>query len=243
MTPERFARIQATIAHRQPDLTVITDEVYKGHNLSAIVRSCDAVGIHHVHIVTPQGYKPHTGTTMGSHLWVKRIQYQDVESPIKRLQNIGFQVVTAHKSTQSVDYRSIDYCKPTALLMGTERQGVSDKALELADVQVEIPMVGMVESFNVSVAAAIILIEAQRQRKEVGMYDKPRLPQALIRDLTFRWSHPKLARMCDEKGLAYPAIDDQGILIEPSLWYRNVREGVAEMRSVDSEALLFEQRW
>lgn len=225
MTPERYAKLRQVLDLRQPDLTVIADEVHMGRNLSAIMRTCDAVGVTGVHGVEPKrGFKAFRGTALGSHKWVEWTLHRDVAEPISQLQGQGFQVVAAHLSAEAVDFREVDYTRPTALLLGTEKYGVSDQALASVDRHITIPMMGMVESFNVSVACAIILAEAQRQRLAAGQYDKPRLDKQSYQRLLFRWAHPAVTRYCDDNNLAYPALDEEGEIVEPAEWYRYIRE-------------------
>lgn len=227
MTPERFTRITHVLDKRQPDLTVITDEVHKSRNLAAIVRNCDAVGIDNIHCVVPKaGYQIFMGTSASAEKWVELHHYPDVLTPIKSLKNQGFQIVSAHLSNRAVDYREIDYTKPTALLMGAEVKGVSDVAAAESDYEVVLPMLGMVESYNVSVACALILAEAQHQREKAGLYDARRLPEELYKKRFFNWAHPKLAQYCDENALEYPECREDGEVKDLSEWYAQVREDI-----------------
>ena len=171
MTPARLAKYKATLACRQLDLTIITDQVNKHQNIAALIRTCDAVGIHSAHVVTPMDNMDnmgtmgaHKGTALGSQQWVNIVSHDHIESALKAAKHQGMQLVAAHFSEQAVDYRSLDYSLPTALILGAEMHGVSAAAVAASDHQVVIPMLGMVHSFNVSVAAAVILLEAQRQR-------------------------------------------------------------------------------
>lgn len=224
MTPDRYSTICKVLQQRQPDLTVITDEVHKGRNLSAIVRTCDAVGIGEVHCVQPQlGFRAFRGTALGSHKWVDTTLYSTIEEGISTLKRNGFQIVTANLSTSAIDFREVDYTQPTALLLGTEKSGVSDEALRQTDIEVTIPMMGMVESFNVSVACAIILTEAQRQRQLAGLYSRRRLPDNEYQNILFQWCQPIISKYCDDNGLDYPPLDDEGEVIDPAAWYRSVR--------------------
>lgn len=153
-----------------------------------------------------------------------------MDEPIDELQAQGYQVLAAHVSNAAVDFRQVDFTKPTALLMGTEKDGVSEAALEKVDQHITVPMLGMVESFSVSVAAAIILSEAQRQRSAAGLYEKRRLPEEVYQRLLFQWGQPAVTKFCDERGLAYPPIDEEGEIIEPAKWYQSIREaGAARM--------------
>ncbi len=225
MTPERYQTICRVLKQRQPDLTVITDEVHKGRNLSAIIRTCDAVGINKFHCVEPKlGYRAFRGTALGSHKWVDTVLHDDVTTGLESLKTNGFNVVAAHLSDKAIDFRDVDYTQPTALLMGTEKAGVSSEALDQVDQEVVIPMMGMVESFNVSVACAIILTEAQRQRQLAGMYEASRIPKEEYEQTLFRWCQPVVTKYCDQNKLPYPKLDEEGEIIEPAKWYQQIRE-------------------
>lgn len=224
MTPERLSRIRAVLNKRQPDLTVIAEEVQKGRNLSAIIRTCDAVGIPEMHSIMPrEGFTTYNGTAASAHKWVDIQHHESVLTPMKALLEQDYQIVAAHVDQNTKDYRDIDYTKPTALLMGAEIWGVSEPARELVTHTIHLPMVGMVESYNVSVACAAILIEAQRQRALKGLYDTPRLSQSKFDSLFFRWAHPKVAKYCFDKGIPFPDLDEEGEIIEPAKWYHSVR--------------------
>jgi tRNA (guanosine-2'-O-)-methyltransferase len=224
MTPERFQRITQVLQQRQPDLTVITDEVHKGRNLSAILRSCDAVGIDHVHCVIPsKGFRPYRGTSLGTDKWVEVRMHATLDAPLAQLREAGYNIFAADAGVDAVDYRSVDYTGPTALLMGAEREGLSAKARSEATQVITIPMLGMVESFNVSVACAAILLEAQRQRVQAGLYDRQRLDAATFSRRFFQWAHPVLAAYCDSNGLEYPPVREDGEVYDPSDWYQRVR--------------------
>ncbi|MCX7802612.1 MAG: tRNA (guanosine(18)-2'-O)-methyltransferase TrmH [Meiothermus ruber] len=189
MTPERLARIRAVLNKRQPDLTVLMERVHKPHNFSAILRSCDAVGVLEAHAIPAKQGIPNLEEAEGLSLegktfnetsgsaakWVGLQLHADTASAFAHLKARGFQVLAAHFSERAVDYRQADYTRPTCILLGTEKWGVSPEAAELADAHILIPMVGMVQSLNVSVAAAVILFEAQRQRLQAGFYEQVRL--------------------------------------------------------------------
>ncbi len=218
MTPERFHRIQTVLQRRQPDLTVLLDNVHKGHNLSAIVRSCDATNVFAVHAVNSHGaIRSHRDITSGSGKWVNTHIHKDTQRAIDTLRSQGMQLLTAHLSAQAVDFREVDYTCPTAIILGAELDGVSELASEQADKHIIIPMGGMVESFNVSVAAALILYEAHRQREAAGMYRSLRIDEDIYRRTLFEWTHPKLARFYQQKGLAYPALNEDGDIIETDI--------------------------
>lgn len=215
MTPERLARVDGVLARRQPDLAVLLEKVYKPHNFSAVLRNCDAVGIPRVYAVPHAwGIPEYIHISSGAHKWLEVEEQQDAVSATKKLKAKGFQIVAAHLSARAIDYRQVDYCQPTALVLGTEKTGVSPKTLSEVDTEVIIPMLGMTPSLNVSVACAVILYEAQRQRQVAGLYRQCRLPQKEHTRLRFEWLHPVLAEYCQRHQLVYPALDQFGELRE-----------------------------
>jgi len=228
MTPERIARLRQVLDRRQPDLTLVTDFVHKPRNLSAIVRNCDAVGIMQVHaVLADEDYRAFRGTAMGSQRWVEVTGCADLEAAVAPLKTRGLQIVSAHLAADAVDFRDVNYTVPTAILLGAEGRGLGEAALALSDVSVTVPMVGMVGSLNVSVAAGIVLAEAQRQRQLAGMYDTRRIDSATYERLFFEWGHPEVREYCLARGLAYPALNAEGEIDNPSRWYSKVKEGTA----------------
>ena len=228
MTPVRLAKYKATLARRQLDLTIITDQVNKAQNVAALIRTCDAVGVHNAHLVTPvEGFKEHKRTARGSQQWVNVVAHDNIESALKETKQQGMQLVSAHFSDDAVDYRTLDYTVPTALILGAEMHGVSPAAVAASDHQVVIPMLGMVHSFNVSVAAAIILLEAQRQRDLQGNYNRPQLMGLEYEQTLFRWSHPKVAKFCHRYSLDYPAMDVDGGIVNMNQWYDSAQKDAA----------------
>ena len=228
MTTARFQRLRQVLEYRQPDLTIVTDNVHKGRNLSAIVRTADAAGIGTMYCSMPdKDYKAFRGTAMGSHSWVSVRRQADVSAALTPLKAQGYQVLAAHLASDSVDFREADYTRPTVILLGAEKQGVSARGCELADMHITIPLRGMVQSFNVSVAAGIILAEAERQRHLAGMYSQRRIDEQSFRQTLFEWAQPKLGEYCREHGLAYPPLDDEGELADGLAWQQAVIAGTA----------------
>ena len=218
MLPRRYHRIKQVLRQRQPDLTVLTEDVHKPHNLSAIIRTCDAVGILDVHSINITDELPtFSQVSQGSDKWVFLRTHPDIKTATHHLKQKNFKLYAAHFSEQSVDYRQIDYTQPTAILLGAEKWGVSEAAAQLVDGHIIIPMLGMVQSLNVSVAAAVILFEAQRQRLAKKMYDKTRLDEATYRRILFEWSYPDIAAIYQDKGQPYPALGDNGEILELNL--------------------------
>lgn len=214
MRPERFERIQRILDRRQPDLTVLMERVNKPYNLSAILRNCDAVGILEVHAVPPvEGITLHRDTSGGTARWVGLREHPDGPSAIRVLQASGFQVIAADPEDGARDYRDFSYTEPTAFVVGAELYGIGDESLALADGRVRIPMTGMVRSLNVSVATALLLYEAYRQREAAGMYETSRLAPEVRTRLLFEWSYPKMARRLAKSGGSYPELDERGEIV------------------------------
>ena len=215
MIPRRYERLKQVLNKRQPDLTVITEDVHKPHNISAIIRTCDAVGVFEIHAINSKSKLPTYSTVAkGSEKWVNLQVHNSLEDVTKNFQQQGTRVYAAHLSDRAIDYRAVDYTKPTAILMGAEKDGVSDLAANLVDGHIIIPMFGMVESLNVSVAAAVILFEAQRQRIAAGMYDEISLDRQTFEQTIFEWGHPKIADMYRRRGEAYPPLAEDGSLMK-----------------------------
>lgn len=210
MTARRLARFKAALDRRQPDLTVLLDGVHKPHNFSAILRTCDAVGVARAHIV-PHGPLPLiSGTAQGSEKWVDVTHHDSLRDAVIALRDDGLTLYAAHLNPTAQDFRDVDLTRPCAVVFGTEKFGLDEEAIALVDQCIVIPMNGLVQSLNVSVAAALVLFEAQRQRRDAGLYERPRLPPDEYRRTLFRWMQPKIAARCDAAGLPYPELDEDG---------------------------------
>jgi len=195
MTPERKARIEQIAARRQPDLTVFLERVHKAHNVAAILRTCDAVGVMEAHAVPPTGgIPPLNHTAQGAQRWVGLHRHHDAAAGLRQLKEKGFSLYAAHFSERAVDFRQPDYTRPTTIVLGTEKFGVSEEARAECDGEIVIPMMGMVQSLNVSVATALILYEAQRQRQAAGMYEPRSLEQEPWKSLAAGWIRRDLER-------------------------------------------------
>lgn len=224
MTPQRLQRINAMLDMRQPDLTVCMEGVHKTHNLAAVVRTCDAIGVSDVHAVwKSEEAAVRGGSAAGSQNWIDVHNYQHTADAIAALKAQGMQVLVTNLSATAVDFRAIDYTKPTAIILGQEKFGASQTALELADQDIVIPMVGMVQSLNVSVACSVVLYEAQRQRQLAGMYDTPTLSHQRRQRFLFEGGHPIFAEACQRKGLPYPIIDDEGQIVANEDWWQKMQ--------------------
>ena len=214
-TEKRFARIRQVLESRQSDLTVLLEKVHKPHNFNAILRSCDAVGVAEAHAELLQGGACLRDlTSQGTAKWVRVHLHDSVADAAAHLKERGFQLVAANPQPGAVDYRDFDFTLPVAVVLGAELYGVSEESLSLVDHTVKIPMFGMGASLNVSVAAALILYEARRQREEAGLYDQPRLDPATHVRLLFEWAHPEVAEYCRKTGRRYPRLSPEGEIVE-----------------------------
>jgi len=178
-TQERLARIDDILTRKQPHLQVMLDSVHNSQNLSTIIRTADAVGVLNIYYTTPlnETLRIHKTITQGAHRWTHRYRVAET-AKVKFLQQKkkeGFQVVVTHLEERAVSFRDVDYTKPTLIVMGNEKEGVSAEVIAEATDIIVIPMQGMVQSLNVSVATALILYEAERQRENAGLYISPQL--------------------------------------------------------------------
>lgn len=210
------------LATRQPDLTVCLEQVHKPHNVSAIIRTADAVGVHQVHAVWPTTrMRTLVSSAAGSNSWVSVKTHRSIGDAVGHLKAQGMQILATNLSARAVDFRDVDYTRPTCVLLGQEKTGITEEALALADQDIVIPMIGMVQSLNVSVASALILYEAQRQRQNAGLYrrDNSMLDEEEQQRLLFEGGYPVLANVAKRKGLPRPQINEQGQVIASAEWW------------------------
>ena len=213
MTPERFLKIKTVLGRRQPDLTVLTDSVHKSHNISAILRTCDAVGIHRVHAVSSGGdLRRHHMISGGSQRWVDVVVHTSSEEATSILKSQGWRLVAAHPEDSAKDYRDIDYTQKVAIIFGSELEGLTPNITKKVDDVIAIPTNGFVASLNVSVAAALILFEARHQRETQGLYDQSRLSCEEFNNTLFEWAYPQIAERCRMRDQPYPALTQDGAL-------------------------------
>ncbi|WP_370594686.1 TrmH family RNA methyltransferase [Synechococcus sp. CBW1006] len=178
LLPRRFERLKTVLNQRMSDLTVLVEHVEKPHNLSAILRSCDAVGVLEAHAVSLSG-RPRTfnSTAQGSQRWVPLHDHADIGTAVEHLKAGGFRLYGTNLGVEARDYRDCDFTGPCAFVLGAEKWGLSAAATALMDQAVFIPMRGMVQSLNVSVATATLLFEALLERGGVDRYTMEQLAQ------------------------------------------------------------------
>lgn len=177
LSDRRRAKFERVIARRQPNLTVIIENVHDFHNIGAVLRSCDAVGIMEIFVLYSDAHlnKRHLAlgkrSSGGARKWVDVHFYTDVAACFQHVKSKYPTVLATHLTAESKDLYQLDLTAPVALLFGNEHKGVSEAALAYADGNFTIPQMGMVESLNISVACAVTLYEAMRQRRVAGFYD------------------------------------------------------------------------
>lgn len=177
VTPRRRARLLQVLSQRQPDLTLVLANIHDPHNVSAIYRSCDAFGVSRVHLYYTDTPFPALGrkSSASARKWVESERHRDRGALFAALRAQGMQVLATSCSPEARPLREWDFLRPTAVILGNEHEGVDEALLAEADGRLYIPMHGMIQSLNVSVAAAVILAEAARQREAAGCYATPRM--------------------------------------------------------------------
>jgi tRNA (guanosine-2'-O-)-methyltransferase len=188
-SPERTGKIDRAISRRQPTLTVVLENIHDTHNMNAILRSCDAVGVLKVHLVyyIESFPKLAPGSSSGAYKWLDYEQHTSVKSCFEKLRADGFQILATRIDENAKSLFDCDLARPTAIVMGNEHRGISDEVVALADRTIYIPMMGMAESLNVSVASAVCLFEAFRQRQKAGMYEEPQLSPEVLGSKRLEW--------------------------------------------------------
>jgi len=195
VSEKRLETIERVVRNRQLDLTVIIENIHDAHNVAAIFRTADAVGIDEVSLLYTREKFPalHPKVTAGGSKWVKQRKFSDPQELATDLKDRGFTLYSTHLAKDSVSIHDIDWTQPSAIILGNENRGVSTDLTDLADKNIIIPMFGMVKSLNVSVATAVILFEACRQRISQGVYPNGGLDNEWLEEMTERWSginHP-----------------------------------------------------
>ena len=189
------------------------DAVNKSHNVSAIIRTADAVGVHRLHALSTGGaLRRHHMIAGGAKHYVELALHSSTSAALAALKAEGWRLVAAHADRGAHDFRDVDYTQKVAIMVGAELVGLSEAALAAADERVAIPMHGLGTSLNVSVAVGVMLLEAERQRRAAGLYDASRLTQDEHDRTLFEWCYPEIAERCRQLGRAYPPLTDDGMM-------------------------------
>lgn len=191
MTPERKDKLVSVLSKRQPDLTVVLENVFDPHNISAVMRTCDAVGIQEIFILNnriPPHKKWGAKSSSSAAKWLTIHQYTDAQECFAALRKRYSKIVTTHLSSDAVNLYEINMAEPIALVFGNEHSGVSDDIRALADGNFIIPQVGIIRSLNISVACAVTLYEAFRQKSIAGHYNRSDMDHVMKKGLLEEWS-------------------------------------------------------
>ena len=194
MTPERTERLTNVLAKRQPGLTVVLENVSDPHNISAVMRTCDAVGVQDVYILnTKIGLHEmwSAKTSSSAAKWLTVHQFTNAEECFAALRKNFSKIYTTHLSTDAVDLYELNLTESVALVFGNEHSGVSDDIIGMADGNFLIPQVGIIKSLNISVACAVSLYEAYRQKKIAGHFDNINLTTEAYSLLKKQWGFIK----------------------------------------------------
>ena len=189
-TSRRLARIRTVLSQRQPDLTLVLANIHDPHNVSAIYRSCDAFGVYGVHLYYTDTPFPVVGrkSSASARKWVETARHKNREDLFQALKARNMQVLATGFTHSARPLGDFDFTLPTAVILGNEHHGVDAELREMADAELYIPMYGMIQSFNVSVASAVILAEAARQRVLAGRYARPFWTAEELETLVALWA-------------------------------------------------------
>lgn len=178
MTPERIEKFRKVVSKRQHDMTVILENVHDQHNIGAVMRTCDSIGIHEIFILQTDENLQFSNlalgkrTSAGTRRWVDVHYFTNRAACFKIVREKCQQVFATHLDADAVSLHDLDMTQPIALLFGNEKEGVTPETLALCDGNFIIPQMGLVQSLNISVACAVSLYEALRQRKSANMYNE-----------------------------------------------------------------------
>jgi len=190
ITERRAGRIRDVLSRRQTDLTLVVNNIHDPHNVSAILRSCDAFGIHRVHLLYTDTAFPPLGkkSSASAKKWVETVRHANAATLATTLRDQGYALVATSFSETARPLQEWDLTRKIAIILGNEHRGVDEDLAPYLDGSLYISMMGMVQSLNVSVAAAVILYEGFRQLHAAGRYDNPSLPSAELDRLAGLWA-------------------------------------------------------
>jgi len=192
MTPERRAKLESVLSKRQNDITVVLENVFDPHNISAVMRTCDAVGVQELYVLNtniPRHKKWGPKSSSSAAKWLTVHQFENAPECFSELRKKYAKILTTHLSNDALNLYEIDLAQPVALVFGNEHSGVSEEIRSLADGNFKIPQVGIIRSLNISVACAVTLYEAYRQKTIAGHYDKTKLNAEVLKNLMDQWGY------------------------------------------------------
>jgi tRNA (guanosine-2'-O-)-methyltransferase len=167
LTPERYDKFLKVINQRYSDLTIVLENVFDPHNVAAVMRTADSVGIGDIYTIKtqiPRKNKFGKNSSASAKKWVNIHPFDEVKDCMEFLKNKGFRILTTHLSEQSQSIYETNFNRKVAIVFGNEKDGLSEEALTYSDGNIKIPLMGMTQSLNISVACAVTLYEVLRQR-------------------------------------------------------------------------------
>lgn len=194
MTPERNDKLTSVLNKRQADITVVLENVFDPHNISAVMRSCDGVGVQDIYILNtkiPRHKKWGAKSSSSAAKWLTIHQFENAEECFSSLRKSYSTILTTHLSGNAVNLYSVDLTQSIALVFGNEHSGVSEEIRTLADGNFVIPQMGIIRSLNISVACAVTLYEAFRQKTNAGHYNQQKLDNPRYNELFKEWGYKK----------------------------------------------------
>lgn len=195
MTTERYNKMLAVLERRQPDLTVILENVFDPHNVSAVLRSCDAVGIQDVYVLNtriPHYKKWGFKSSSSASKWLTVHRFKSMEECFTAVRAKYNRILCAYLDKQATDLYSVNFTGSVALVFGNEIDGVSAECRAMTDGSFIIPQMGIIHSLNISVACAVTLYEALRQKRIAGHYERADLALPGKQELLAAWTaHPR----------------------------------------------------
>lgn len=190
MTCERREKLMEVLAGRQSNLTVVMENVFDPHNISAVMRTCDAIGIQDIYILNtkiPKHKKWGSKSSSSAAKWLSIHQFADAEECFTELRKHYDKIYSTHLSSNAISLYELDLTQSIALVFGNEHSGVSEEITNKCNGNFIIPQVGIIQSLNISVACAVSLYEAFRQKKNAGHYDQSSLPIDKKNQLMNEW--------------------------------------------------------
>lgn len=190
MTPERKQRLTSVLDKRQGNITIVLENVFDPHNISAVMRTADAIGLQDIYILNnkiPRHKKWGARSSSSAAKWLSIHQYTDAAECFSSLRERYSTILTTHLSSDAIGLHEIDFTQRIALVFGNEHSGVSDEIRAMADGNFIIPQVGIIKSLNISVACAVTLYEAFRQKSLAGHYNQSGLDPVRYQELMKKW--------------------------------------------------------
>jgi len=196
LTRRRYERFLQVLQRRQPDLTVVLENIHDPFNASAVLRTADAMGVCDIHLVYTWEKFPEIshGVASSAEKWLFLHRHSSIPQAFDHLRAQGFHIYATGLVPKAKAPYECDLTQPVAIVLGNEHEGVSEEALRLADDVIRIPMLGMVQSLNVTVAAGMILYEAMRQRMQKGFFEQPRLDEQRLAKILRFWLQRQIGR-------------------------------------------------